>query len=185
MKNFGPPAESASLLFWITQRRSFMPGRCSLLSSCSTGVMPCEASMDTSPVRHTFLKLAAASSWRLWTYDSQVWMSGTRPIRRAGRRRFGISTDTQTPRNSLESPQRPSPITCPHEAPLNPVCRAKPLLAGDPQLETLSEPRRALPGKILSNLRPLIGAPPRSKILGNCFFPTRPPYCLRSEGSRK
>jgi len=60
MKNFGKPAESASLLFWITQRRSFMPGRCSLLSLCSTGVMLCEASVDTSPVRHTFLKFAAA-----------------------------------------------------------------------------------------------------------------------------
>ena len=37
-----------------------MPGRCSLLSLCSTGVMLCEASVDTSPVRHTFLKFAAA-----------------------------------------------------------------------------------------------------------------------------
>jgi len=35
-----------------------MPGQCSLSSSCSTGVMPCEASVDTSPVRHTFLKFA-------------------------------------------------------------------------------------------------------------------------------
>jgi hypothetical protein len=51
-----------------------MPGWCSLLSLCSTGVMLCEASVDTSPVRHTFSKFAAASSWRLWTYDSQVWI---------------------------------------------------------------------------------------------------------------
>ena len=29
--------------------------------------------MDTSPVRHTFLKFAAPNSWRLWTYDAQVW----------------------------------------------------------------------------------------------------------------
>src|SRR5437899_903305 len=43
-----------------------MPGRCSLSSSCSTGVMPCEASVDTSPVCHTFLKFAAPNSWSLW-----------------------------------------------------------------------------------------------------------------------
>jgi hypothetical protein len=38
--------------------------------------MRCEASVDTSPVRHIFLKFAAANSWRLWTYDSRVWSRG-------------------------------------------------------------------------------------------------------------
>jgi hypothetical protein len=38
--------------------------------------MPCEASVDTSPVRHTFLKFAAPNSWRLWTYHAQIWMPG-------------------------------------------------------------------------------------------------------------
>ena len=86
MRNFGTPAERASPLFWITQRRSFMSERCSLSSSCSTGVMPREASVDTSPVRHTFLKFVAPNSRRLWTYDALILCRETRPIRRAGRR---------------------------------------------------------------------------------------------------
>src|SRR5712671_5046595 len=85
-----------------------MPGRCSLSSSCSTGVMPCEASVDTSPVRHTFLKFAAPNSWRLWTYDAQVWMPGDAANSACGSQKVGISTDGRAPRNSLESPQRPT-----------------------------------------------------------------------------
>ena len=70
-----------------------MPGRCSLSSSCSTGVMPCEASVDTSPV----LKCAAPNSWRLWTYDAQVWMPGVAANSACGSRKVGISTDGRTP----------------------------------------------------------------------------------------
>ncbi|MGA7085921.1 MAG: hypothetical protein WB005_22505, partial [Pseudolabrys sp.] len=75
--------------------------------------------MDTSPVRHTFLKFAAPNSWRLWTYDAQVCMPGDAANSTCGSQKVGISTDGRTPRNSLESPQRPSPeVTCLHEAPL-------------------------------------------------------------------
>ena len=97
-----------------------MSERCSLSSSCSTGVMPREAGVDTSPVRDTFLKFAAPNSWRLWTYDAQVSMPGDAANSTCGSQKVGISTDGRTPRNSLESPQRPSPeVTCPHEAPLS------------------------------------------------------------------
>ena len=48
--------------------------------------MPCEASVDTSPVRHTFLKFAAPNLWRLWTYDAQVWMPGDAASSTCGRR---------------------------------------------------------------------------------------------------
>ena len=96
-----------------------MSERCSLSSSCSTGVMPREAGVDTSPVRDTFLKFAAPNSWRLWTYDAQVSMPGDAANSTCGSQKVGISTDGRTPRNSLESQQRPSPeVTCPHEAPL-------------------------------------------------------------------
>src|SRR6478735_735765 len=74
-----------------------MPGRCSLSSSCSTGVMPYEASVDTSPVRHTFLKFAAPNSWRLWTYHAQVGCRETRPIRRAVRRRSAFLLTDERP----------------------------------------------------------------------------------------
>src|SRR5712671_7429099 len=87
-----------------------MPGRCSLSSSCSTGVMPCEASVDTSPVRHTFLKFAALNSWRLWTYHAQVWMPGDAANSACGSQKVGISTDGRAPRNSLESPQTPAAL---------------------------------------------------------------------------
>src|SRR6266404_6630057 len=87
-----------------------MLGRCSLSSSCSTGVMPCEASVDTSPVRHTFLKFAAPNLWRLWTYDAQVWMPGDAANSACGSQKVGISTDGRAPRNSLESPQTPAAL---------------------------------------------------------------------------
>src|SRR6478736_6499148 len=87
-----------------------MPGRCSLSSSCSTGVMPCEASVDTAPVRHTFLKFAAPNSWRLWTYHAQVWMPGDAANSACGSQKVGISTDGRAPRNSLESPQTPAAL---------------------------------------------------------------------------
>src|SRR5258708_33524235 len=87
-----------------------MPGRCSLSSSCSTGVMPCEASVDTSPVCHTFLKFAAPNSWRLWTYHAQVWMPGDAANSACGSQKVGISTDGRAPRNSLESPQTPAAL---------------------------------------------------------------------------
>src|SRR6266481_750844 len=87
-----------------------MPGRCSLSSSCSTGVMPCEASVDTSPVCHTFLKFAAPNSWRLWTYHAQVWMPGGAANSACGSQKVGISTDGRAPRNSLESPQTPAAL---------------------------------------------------------------------------
>jgi hypothetical protein len=57
--------------------------------------MPCEASVDTSPVRHTFLKFAAPNSWRLWTYHAQVWMPGDAANSACGSQKVGI--------NSLES----------------------------------------------------------------------------------
>ena len=97
-----------------------MSERCSLSSSCSTGVMSREVSVDASSVRHAFLKFAAPNSWRLWTYDAQVWMPGDATNSTCGSLKVGISTDGRTPRNSLEGPQRPSPeVTCPHEAPLS------------------------------------------------------------------
>jgi hypothetical protein len=59
--------------------------------------MPGEASVDTSPVRHTFLKLAAPNSWRLWTYDAQVWMPGDAANSACGSQKVGISTDGRAP----------------------------------------------------------------------------------------
>jgi len=93
-----------------------MPGRCSLSSSCSTGVMPCEASVDTSLVRHTFLKFAAPNSWRLWTYHAQVWMPGDAANSACGSQKVGI--------NGKSAKSKPGSHLS-HEAPLNPVCRAR------------------------------------------------------------
>ena len=64
--------------------------------------------MDTSPVRHTFLKFAAPNSWRLWTYHAQVWMPGDAANSACGSQKVGISTDGRAPRNSLESEPDPA-----------------------------------------------------------------------------
>jgi len=65
--------------------------------------------VDTSPVRHTFLKFAAPNSWRLWTYHAQVWMPGDGANSACGSQKVGINS-----LESLESPQSPSPeVTCP------------------------------------------------------------------------
>ena len=118
-----------------------MPGRCSLSSSCSTGVMPCEASVDTSPVRHTFLKFAAPNSWRLWTYHAQVWMPGDAANSACGSQKVGISTDGRAPRNSLESPQSPSPeVTCPMRRLSIQFVEQSLCLQKIRNIETLSEP---------------------------------------------
>ena len=111
-----------------------MLGQCSLSSSCSTGVMPCEASVDTRNSQRRTRGDFGPTTHKFGCRE-------TRPIRRAGRRRVGISTDRRTLRNSLESPQRPSPeVTCPHEAPLNPVVEQSLCLLEIRNIETLSEP---------------------------------------------
>ena len=52
--------------------------------------------MDTSPVRHTFLKFAAPNSWRLWTYHAPADDLGS------GRRRSNTLGFPQTfPKNLI------------------------------------------------------------------------------------
>jgi hypothetical protein len=97
--------------------------------------------VDTSPVRHTFLKFAAPNSWRLWTYHAQVWMPGDAANSACGSQKVGISTDGRAPRNSLESPQSPSPeVTCPMRRLSIQFVEQSLCLQKIRNIETLSEP---------------------------------------------
>ena len=97
--------------------------------------------MDTSPVRHIFLKFAAPNSWRLWTYHAQVWMPGDAANSACGSQKVGISTDGRAPRNSLESPQSPSPeVTCPMRRLSIQFVEQSLCLQKIRNIETLSEP---------------------------------------------
>src|SRR6476646_9575716 len=73
-----------------------MPGRCSLLSSCSTGVMPCEASVDT-PVHHTFLNSQRRTRGDFGPTTRKFGCRETRPIRRAVRRRSAFLLTDERP----------------------------------------------------------------------------------------